>query len=202
MDIDALLRRIEQRAQELDKSLRSVSLAATGSPDTIRNWKRSQKDGKNASMRHANLQAVANALEVDLHWLMTGEEAILGLEMPGLSEESFEYEAKTAQSDAVRHLYADSALRAEVVRRMAVSMPSLGLTEGDLVICDLGRDPHLGDTVLVHVQDGRANGSTYIRRWFSPWLLALDPELDSDPLRDDETGVTVRYPVIGCIRGA
>jgi hypothetical protein len=203
MDNDALLQRIEQRAKELGKTLRAVSIEATGSADTIRNWKRNQVQGKsNFSMRHASLQAVAEALAVDLHWLQTGEQELLGLQGHGMAEETAEFRPKASQSDAIKALYAETAKRAEVVRRMVIALPALDLGAGDLVICDLGREPTFGDTVLVHVQDGKPNGSTLIRRWISPWLLAYDSAIDADPLRDDETGVTIRYPVIGCVRGA
>lgn len=202
MDNGALLKRIEERAAELGKSIRAVSKEATGSDDTIRNWQRKLKTGETFSMRHASLQAVANALSVDLQWLQTGEFEILGLEGTGFEEETREFTPKQQHTDAVRALFGDKAKKAEIARRMVINMPGLGLAEGDLVVCDLGRDPEHGETVLVHVQDGRANGSTLIRRWFSPWLLAFDPNIDSDPLQEGEMGVTIRYPVVGSIRGA
>lgn len=202
MDIKALMKRIEERAAELDKSIRAVSIEATNSPDTIRNWQRKVKTGEAFSMRQASLQAVADALGVELQWLLTGSFDMLGLENHSMPEETTEYKVKPNQSEAVRAIFAQTAIRAEVARQMTVNMPSLGLANGDLLVCDLGRDARVGDTVLVHVQDGKADGSTLARRWYSPWLLAYDTALDQDPLRDDEQGVKILYPVIGSIRGA
>lgn len=202
MDNDGLLKRLAARIADLGTTERAVSIEATGSADTIRNWRRRHDKGERFSMRIDSLNSVAAVLGVSSAWLATGNEDGEPEQPEGLAEETVPFQPRMSQSEAVRLLYADTARRAEIVRRMAQALPALGLEIGDLLVCDLGRESVQGDTVLVHVQDSRPHGSTLIRRWFSPWLLSGHPETDAKPLRDDQIGVTVRYPVIGSIRGA
>lgn len=52
---------------------RSVSMTATGSTDTIRNWRRAVDAGKNGGATTPKIYAVATALGVSPSWLLTGE---------------------------------------------------------------------------------------------------------------------------------
>jgi transposase-like protein len=78
MDMIAVINRIEARINELRSSgraisERSVSVEATGSPDTIRNWRRAAQTGKKAGATTIKLQQVASALGVTPEWLMIGD---------------------------------------------------------------------------------------------------------------------------------
>lgn len=78
MEMTNVIARIETRIRELaasgkQVSERSVSLDATGSPDTIRNWRRAAQSGKIAGASTIKLQQVAAALGVSVDWLMNGD---------------------------------------------------------------------------------------------------------------------------------
>lgn len=76
-----VLARIETRIRELAEtgkpvSERSISLEATGSPDTIRNWRRAASSGKLSGASTTKMQQVANALGVSVDWLMMGDKGV------------------------------------------------------------------------------------------------------------------------------
>ncbi|WCR13239.1 hypothetical protein [Paracoccus seriniphilus] len=78
MDMNAILARISSRIELMNAdgqktSERAISMAATGSSDTIRNWRRSVAAGKPASATIAKIEQVAAALGVTPDWLLTGE---------------------------------------------------------------------------------------------------------------------------------
>lgn len=79
MNITDVLIRIDERLAEMKAdgrgmSDRSLSLEATGSTDTIRNWRRQAKDAKpTAGANIATIAKVAKALNVSADWLLTGE---------------------------------------------------------------------------------------------------------------------------------
>ena len=77
MDMNAVINRIAERIDELKAagrqvSERSISVEATGSPDTIRNWRRSLQSGRESGATTVKLQQVAKALGVTPEWLMVG----------------------------------------------------------------------------------------------------------------------------------
>jgi len=79
MDMNAVITRIMARIEELKAlgkavSERSVSMDATGSPDTIRNWRRAVQTGRSAGATTVKLQQVADALGVTSEWLILGGE--------------------------------------------------------------------------------------------------------------------------------
>lgn len=65
-----VVERIQSRLKVLGLTEAAVSKDATGSTDTIRNWRRRLAKGQRPSATMANLQAVANRLEVPLDWMM------------------------------------------------------------------------------------------------------------------------------------
>lgn len=78
MDMIEVLKRIHERIAQANErgekwSMRSLSLQATGSPDTIRNWERATKAGKRVGANVDTVRKVANALSVSEEWLLTGE---------------------------------------------------------------------------------------------------------------------------------
>lgn len=78
MKLQQILDRIDQamtaaRSDGREVSDRSVSIAASGSGDLIRNWRRSSKSGRTATATLDKITKVAAALNVSADWLMTGE---------------------------------------------------------------------------------------------------------------------------------
>jgi hypothetical protein len=64
-------------------------------------------------------------------------------------------------------------------------------------VVDLRRKPRDGELAVIGLPDG----STGVRRVMTPWLLACDPATDATPLRTDQADVSIRFAVIGSIRG-
>lgn len=200
MKTDDVITRIVERMAELGVKPQAVSKSATGKTDTIRNWLRKQAEGAPFSMRQDNLEAVARALGVSLAWLLTGSET--GFEkVDSFQEETAAFTPKPNEIQAIRSLYSSKAKHPQTGRRSQVDLPGLGIANGDLIVIDLGREPAAGDLVLVTVLDGSTHGSTVVRRYFPPYLFANSASIDNPPMKDDQSGVTVRYPVIGLVRG-
>lgn len=85
MDMKTLVARIDERLSALGLSAAEASKRATGSADTIRNWKRAAERGDNrtgATVR--TLEPVAQVLQTNVAWL-TGEssEASMVAGLPG-----------------------------------------------------------------------------------------------------------------------
>ena len=118
----------------------------------------------------------------------------------GLAEECTPFIAAPAQDQAVRAMFAGRAQHPQILLQQRTDLPGLGLRRVDLVVIDLGREPARGDLVALHVTEGTTS-RTVLRLHLSPWLLASDAQLDNPPLRDDDPGVTIRYPVVGIVRG-
>lgn len=84
---------------------------------------------------------------------------------------------------------------------LLTAQPGFGLLQGDVLICDMARVPRPGELALVTITDeDTASSVTTLRRYLPPYLPSCDIS-DNPPLRTDHPGVTVRYPVIGSIRG-
>jgi len=193
----AIIDRIEQRLDQLGLSAKAASLAASGSPDLIRNWKRARDLGKPFNIQHGNLAAVARAIDVPLDWLLNTETTPPPL---ALNDEATSYLPAPAQEQAAKAMFSGHAKHPQILMRMATAMPGLGLQPGDLLITDLGRQAVNGDLVAVTITRNSTT-STAIRRYYAPWLLANDPALDNPCLRDDDANTTIRYPVVGMVRG-
>lgn len=199
MNTNEVLTRIEQRMTELGVKPQTVSLTATGSPDTIRNWFRKMRKGDRFSMRQDTLEAVARALDMPIQWLTHGDEDAMPAH--GMAEETVPFTPKPNEVQAVKSLYASTARHAQTARRAQIDLPGLGIAAGDIIVTDLGREASFGDLVLVTVEDETTAATTLIRRYFAPHLLAMSISDKEKPLRDDDPAVTIRYPVIGLIRG-
>jgi hypothetical protein len=70
MDMETLLRRIGLRLKDLCITEAAAARAATGSPDTIRNWRRRQMAGHKPGASTRTIEALAVVLGVDSSWLM------------------------------------------------------------------------------------------------------------------------------------
>ena len=73
MDMKALVQRIDQRLEELGLTAAEVSRRATGSADTIRNWKRAAEKGGSGGATVTKLEPVARVLSTPVSWLMGGD---------------------------------------------------------------------------------------------------------------------------------
>jgi len=103
---------------------------------------------------------------------------------------------KDSEHLTLRALFGDRAGQ-PVTFRVTTALPGLGLWPGDVVVADLRRNPRDGEVGIVTLPDG----NYAIRRLATPFLLAGDPVHDAAPLRADQEGVTLRFAVIGAIRG-
>jgi SOS-response transcriptional repressor LexA len=83
MDMQGLIERIEKRLHSVGMTATEASMAATGSKDTIRNWKRSAEKGGEVGAAHRKLEAVADVLGTNVTWLTDGVGPELG---PALSD--------------------------------------------------------------------------------------------------------------------
>lgn len=69
MEIKDLVRRIDIRLEKLGVTHTEASRNATGSTETIRNWRRAAKDGRNVGVAQRTLDAVARELRTNALWL-------------------------------------------------------------------------------------------------------------------------------------
>ena len=81
------------------------------------------------------------------------------------------------------------------------SLPAFALLAGDVLLCDMSRAPRPGEIAIVSVIDDQAGiALTTLRRFAPPFLLDGDFSAQP-PMRIDDPGVMVRYPVVGTLRG-
>lgn len=78
MDMIAIIGRIDswaaaKKAAGEPVSDRKISIDATGSPDTIRNWRRAIDAGREAGANVDTLRKVAAGMKVPPEWLITGD---------------------------------------------------------------------------------------------------------------------------------
>ena len=73
MDMKALVQRIDQRLEALGLSAAEVSTRATGSPDTIRNWKRAAARGIKRGATVQKLEPIARVLGTKVSWLTASD---------------------------------------------------------------------------------------------------------------------------------
>lgn len=72
MEIRGLIARIDERLAKLGLSATEASRRATGSTDTIRNWRRTAANGKGSLPTITTLEAVARVLGTNYMWLADG----------------------------------------------------------------------------------------------------------------------------------
>jgi SOS-response transcriptional repressor LexA len=84
MDMLGLVSRIDKRLQEVGLTHTEASRQATGSADTIRNWRRAAAEGKTTGATQDKLEAVAQVLHTKFLWLTTGN----GPEEAGAADEA------------------------------------------------------------------------------------------------------------------
>lgn len=70
MDIRELVSRIDEKLAALELSAADASMRATGSKDTIRNWRRAAQQGTKTSPTFRTLEKIAEVLGTDVSWLL------------------------------------------------------------------------------------------------------------------------------------
>jgi len=206
MDAIGILNRIETRLREQKMSANAVSLAAGMSADGIRNWKRRIKDGDaSGGMNLASLDKVARALEVSPMWLIFGEGATEEASTHGgFREECAPFQPPTADTTtAIKALYSGAARNPAVTHRMSASFPDAGILAGDLLVCDLSREPNSGEIAIVTAFDEDSGASvSLVRRYLPPYLIPLGGSLGIHANMVTEPELSLRYPVVGVLRGS
>jgi transcriptional regulator with XRE-family HTH domain len=208
MDMKAILDRITARRTALGLSETGLSLQA-GSRDLIRNWRRALERDQDISARHDSLDAIAKALKVSTAWLVGEAEpaAPTPAAPPGMAEpaEPFTFAPQPVRdSDPQGFLRAiwGRAVTTPATYRLAAALPAFALGVGDVLIADLGRLPQPGELALVTIiNEATATSITTVRRYLPPYLAGGASDADNPPLRIDQPGVTVRYPIVGALRG-
>ena len=182
-------------------------MRAVGSRDLIRNWRRAVKNGTPLNVKHASLVAVAKALDVTVDWLIQEESWVQ--ESPshrGFSDTAtpYEFSRPTATRDAphpiLSSLYGMDITPAAYM--IGEDMPGFSIQAGDVVVVDMSRLPEPGEVAIVRIIDEASGESeTILRRYLPPYLVGGGNSLKDDPMPMDKPGVTVRFPVVGSMRG-
>lgn len=167
--------------------------------------------GKSNNPTQGTLIKIASALEVDVAEL-TGQPVAMiptrtATPAGGLSEAAAPYAfrphsvSQGSNQNPLNSIFGP-ALSNPATFRVSTHQLSFGYLPGDILIADISRLPSTGDICLVTVADDtRATSTTHLRRYLPPFLAAGDPADPDQLLRVDSPGVTVRYPVVGMIRG-
>lgn len=211
MNISDILARIDARRAEIGMSERNLAVVA-GSADTIRNWRRAARDGRQISPRLATLEALAAELRVSVDYLTSPSTEPVTPRNPekptrGFREGAvpFEVRATATPDDAPDHLLRQifgAKARTPSSLKLLVDLPAFGLLANDVVVIDLARLPEPGELALVTIaDDGTGTSASGVFRYLPPFLAAGDARQASDLLRLDQPGVTARAAVIGSIRG-
>ena len=207
MNIKQILLRIDEKAKPLGLTDTQLSLLV-GSKDLVRNWRRAAEQGKDIGTRTDSLQGVAKALGVSFEWLTTGNGSVdRPAAVMGFSESAMPYELQKFQTKAddpqgtLRSIYGPMATTPATFK-LTTSLPGFALMAGDVLVVDLARVPSPGDLALVTITDDETTESnTVVRRYLPPYLAAGEGANPISPMRMDQIGVTVRYPVVGVMRG-
>ncbi|NBE05954.1 helix-turn-helix domain-containing protein [Paragemmobacter ruber] len=206
MNVPGILDRITARRTELGLSEAAVA-SHGGSRDLIRNWRRAAQSGTTIKPRLDSLEAIALALGVSLEWLLHGgaEPRPHATPPAGLQEAVTPYRLQQhGTQGAMPELAAlfGPAANTPATYRINVPMPDFQLAAGDVLVVDLARLPEPGELTLVTFTDETtASGTSTVCRYLPPYLWPGEPQQAALPLRLDNPQVTVRYPVIGSMRG-
>jgi transcriptional regulator with XRE-family HTH domain len=205
MQLSAILERISAHIAQTAMTEAELSRRATGSGDTIRNWRRAVRDGKPLAPKIDTITAVARALGLEPSELINGPDAEPApYSVPGMMDGAEPYVfreqpvPRDSQQLTLRALFGDRASQPATFR-LTETLPGLGLMPGDIVVIDLTRRgmADLGELAIVRLQDGQR----CVRRIVPPFLISGHPEQDAAPQRLDDPAISILAPVIGTIRG-
>lgn len=204
MKVSDILARIAARCEEIGTTESQVS-AAVASRDLIRNWRRHLAAGKEIEVRAPNLEKIAKVLDVELQWLMYGDDseqkraAAPPNNTGGFSDHATEFQGSPSEAAALRSLFLETSKNPCATHECATAMPEFALLPGDLLICDLARKPNAGEVTIVTVHDDEsASSQTIVCRYLPPWLSTAP--FTSAPLLETDHRVTIRHPVVGIVR--
>lgn len=210
MNLAAVLDRLTVRREELGISESALS-AQAGSRDLIRNWRRALQAGREIGVRHESVVALAKALQVSPAWLVEGERqrgpVNQAITASGFSDEAapFAFQStspSTGDPNVSWSTLVGTRATTPATYRLALNLPGFALLADDVLLIDLSRLPSPGEIALVTIIDETsADSITLVRRYLPPYLLCGAIDQSAKVLRVDQPGVTVRYPVIGSIRG-
>lgn len=167
--------------------------------------------GKSNNPTQGTLAKIAAALQIDIG-AITGQPAAMiptrtVATIGGLSESAAPYAFRphpVPQGSNQSPLIAifGPTLSTPATYRVGTHQISFGYLPGDILVADMSRLPTTGDICLVTLaDDNTATSTTHLRRYLPPFLAAGDPADPDQLLRVDSPGVTVRYPIVGMIRG-
>lgn len=210
MDLSAVLRRIAERGAALSLSESAISGRA-GSKDMIRNWRRSVESGTPLNVKLASLDAVARELGVTTEWLIRGEGPQERPGRPpadrasGFSDQAVPFTFPVRPADpqgpqpALAAVFGPGSLAGY---RIAVDLPAFSLCAGDVLVADMSRLPTTGELAVARlIDEGDGTAQTLVVRYLPPFLPGGRLASDANLWRIDQPGMTVRFPVIGSIRG-
>jgi transcriptional regulator with XRE-family HTH domain len=160
------------------------------------------------SPRLENVQRIAKVLGVSLSYLVegaTGNEA-----PPGFAESDAEpwmpprpQGQRPDLAEMQRHLpqmLAPSGRRLTTYR-LRTAMPGFALLQGDVLIVDLNTPARQGDLVLATVVDlSTGAGTTLLRRYLPPYLVANDAAADAEMLVVDNHRTSIMGRVSASLR--
>lgn len=203
MNLVQILARIDMKLAETGMSATALSLKAGLSSDGIRNMRRTAKKSGNDDVQSganmSSLQKIANALDVSISWLLTGQEN----DEPGFSEDAAPWTGANREDGSLEAMFRPKARNPAVTHRATTDMPRFGILQGDLLVCDLARDPAPGELAVLTVIDQENDSNrTIIRLYAPPFLISGDMGAEQNIERCDNNTVIPRYPIIGSIRGA
>lgn len=158
MDVKKLIERIDNRLAALSITAAEASRRATGSSDTIRNWKRTAKKGEGSLPTHTTLSAVAHVLKSNYRWLADGVPPEEGDGAPDLTAT----EAPIIAWVSAGQLMSDSAIDEAIGTASAVLGPGDWIAlrvEGE----SMDRISPPGSIIFVDRSDKRlSNGGFYV----------------------------------------
>lgn len=166
--------------------------------------------GRSKNPTQGTLTKIAAALEVDVSAITGQSVAMIPARVStpsGLAESAIPFAFQAHQiaigrnQNPLHAIFGPDVVNAATFR-VSAHQTAFGYLPGDILIADISRLPVVGEICVVTVADDEtAISATHLRRYLPPFLAAGDPADVDQLLLIDGPGVTVRYPVIGMIRG-
>lgn len=185
MDMRLLLKLVNARIDELGMTEREASMRATGSADTIRNWRRRLKKGESFGATTDKVELVCRELGIDMATLTAAPDAGTP---GGMAEDAVPLLIADTRRDPVIIALAPNSTTPEVFVSKR-DFPAFAIRAGDRLIADMARAPQPGEIVVASQIDQSDGTSTWmVCRWLPPHVL---PGGISDDLILIEAGGTM-----------
>lgn len=200
MNVASILTRLTERASELGMTDAELSRKSDGSSDLIRNWRRSIRENRSTMPRYDKLTRVAQALGVDVGWLINGtSDPQL---QPGMAEgEATPWvppDGFLADPSGVARALTRTAARPSAFR-VTTDLPAFGLLSGDVLIVDQKRLPAAGDLAIGNAET-EGGFTTVIGRYFPPNLVTAAAIATGRVAVVDHERVSLYHPVVASFR--